>query len=196
MLGRRFTIWQLRTSYLATIKDGVGDRLINVNSSILNSPCFRSAGWSATADPNAAHIKRTHSPPIPTATTVGEQYAGSGSQSTARRGGGSGSGTVRNEAITREGSYAGEDTLQLGNRSGTAADEDDDEEITLNTNGITGLGFSNIMRQTHKKKSSHTDLRRRGRQKVSSRRPVTPGEAEEDSSDLSDESDEETSRQR
>lgn len=103
--------------------------------------------------------------------------------------------TVRNEVITREGSYAGEDTLQLGNRRGTAADEDDDEEITLNTEGITGLGFSNIMRQTHKKKSSQTDLRRRGRQKVS-RRPVTPGEAEEDSSDLSDESDEETSRQR
>ncbi|EGD87433.1 hypothetical protein H112_05976 [Trichophyton rubrum D6] len=193
--NEEFTIWQLRTSYLATIKDGVGDRLINVNSSILNSPCFRSAGWSATADPNAAHIKRTHSPPIPTATTVGEQYAGSGSQSTARRGNGSGSVTVRNEVITREGSYAGEDTLQLGNRRGTAADEDDDEEITLNTEGITGLGFSNIMRQTHKKKSSQTDLRRRGRQKVS-RRPVTPGEAEEDSSDLSDESDEETSRQR
>lgn len=102
---------------------------------------------------------------------------------------------MRNEAITREGSYAGEDTLQLGNRRGTAADEDDDEEITLNTEGITGLGFSNIMRQTHKKKSSQTDLRRRGRQKAP-RRPVTPGEAEEDSSDLSDESDEETSRQR
>ncbi|EFQ99427.1 hypothetical protein MGYG_08977 [Nannizzia gypsea CBS 118893] len=186
-----FTIWQLRTSYLATIKDGVGDRLINVNSSILNSPCFRSAGWSATADPNAAHIKRTHSPPIPTATTVGEQYAGS--QSTARRGNGPSNGNT--EVITREGSYAGEDTLQLGNRRGTAADEEDEEEITLNTEGVTGLGFANVMRQTYKKKSSRTDLRRRGGHK-SSRPPGTPGEAEEDSSDLSDESDEETSRQR
>ncbi|KAM5466989.1 Component of a membrane-bound complex containing the Tor2p kinase [Microsporum audouinii] len=190
--NEEFTIWQLRTSYLATIKDGVGDRLINVNSSILNSPCFRSAGWSATADPNAAHIKRTHSPPIPTATTVGEQYAAHGA---ARRGNASVNVNGRTEAITREGSFGGEDTLQLGARRGNAAEEDGDEEITLNPEGIAGLGFANIMRQTYKKKGSRSELGRRGHGK-GSRRPATPGEGEEDSSDLSDESDEETSRQR
>ena len=58
-------IWYLRTSYLSNIKDGIGERLINVNSSVLNNPAFRSAGWSA----NAAEIKRTYSPPIPTALT-------------------------------------------------------------------------------------------------------------------------------
>jgi hypothetical protein len=47
------------------IKDGVGERLINVNSTVLNSPGFRAAGWTA----NAADTKRTYSPPIPTAIT-------------------------------------------------------------------------------------------------------------------------------
>ncbi|EXJ64222.1 hypothetical protein A1O7_00558 [Cladophialophora yegresii CBS 114405] len=55
-----FAIWYLRTSYLASAKDGIAERLINVNSSILNTPGFRAAGWSA--DP----IQRTYSPPIPT----------------------------------------------------------------------------------------------------------------------------------
>jgi hypothetical protein len=43
----------------------VGERLINVNTSVLNNPAFRAAGWI----PNAADIKRTYSPPIPTAIT-------------------------------------------------------------------------------------------------------------------------------
>ncbi|KAI4212116.1 MAG: hypothetical protein LQ351_005146 [Letrouitia transgressa] len=60
-----FLIWQLRTSYLTHIKDGVGERLINVDSSILNDPSFRAAGWSA----NNPDLKRTYSPPIPTAIT-------------------------------------------------------------------------------------------------------------------------------
>ncbi|KAL8826806.1 MAG: hypothetical protein Q9170_007263 [Blastenia crenularia] len=60
-----FLIWQLRTSYLTHIKDGVGERLITVDSSILNDPSFRAAGWSTSI----ADIKRTYSPPIPTAIT-------------------------------------------------------------------------------------------------------------------------------
>lgn len=60
-----FLIWQLRTSYLTHIKDGVGERLINVDSAILNDPSFRAAGWTA----NIADIKRCYSPPIPTAIT-------------------------------------------------------------------------------------------------------------------------------
>ncbi|KAK5048222.1 hypothetical protein LTR84_005892 [Exophiala bonariae] len=59
--NEEFAIWYLRTSYLASVKDGIAERLINVNSSILNTPGFRAAGWSA--DP----VQRTYSPPIPTA---------------------------------------------------------------------------------------------------------------------------------
>ncbi|MCJ1252898.1 hypothetical protein MMC24_000704 [Lignoscripta atroalba] len=47
------------------MKNGIGERLINVDSTILNDPSFRAAGWSA----NIADIKRTYSPPIPTAIT-------------------------------------------------------------------------------------------------------------------------------
>ena len=60
-----FLIWQLRTSYLTNIKDGIGERLINVDSSVLNDPSYRAAGWTA----DLADIKRTYSPPIPTAVT-------------------------------------------------------------------------------------------------------------------------------
>ncbi|KAF1830903.1 stress-activated map kinase-interacting protein-like protein [Decorospora gaudefroyi] len=60
-----FVLYQLRTAYLSSIKDGVGERLINVDSSVLNNAAFRAAGWV----PNAADIKRTYSPPIPTAIT-------------------------------------------------------------------------------------------------------------------------------
>ena len=60
-----FVLYQLRTAYLSSIKDGVGERLINVNSSVLNQVGFRAAGWA----PNPADIKRTYSPPIPTAIT-------------------------------------------------------------------------------------------------------------------------------
>ena len=61
----RFLIWQLRTSYLTNIKDGIGERLINLDASVLNDPSFRAAGWSS----DLANIKRTYSPPIPTAIT-------------------------------------------------------------------------------------------------------------------------------
>ncbi|KPM43117.1 hypothetical protein AK830_g3486 [Neonectria ditissima] len=55
--------YQLRSSYLNEISDGVGERLLTVNDSFLNSAPFKAAGWR----PNSSHIKRTHSPPIPTA---------------------------------------------------------------------------------------------------------------------------------
>ncbi len=50
---------------MTNIKDGIGERLINVDSSVLNDPNFRAAGWTA----DIADIKRTYSPPIPTAIT-------------------------------------------------------------------------------------------------------------------------------
>lgn len=55
--------YQLRTSYLTEIADGVGERLLTINDSFLNTAPFKAAGWRF----NPAHIKRTHSPPIPTA---------------------------------------------------------------------------------------------------------------------------------
>lgn len=60
--------YQLRTSYLNEIADGVGERLITLNEGFLNSAPFKAAGWR----PNPALIKRTHSPPIPTA--VASEY--------------------------------------------------------------------------------------------------------------------------
>ncbi|KAL3423602.1 Stress-activated map kinase-interacting protein 1 [Phlyctema vagabunda] len=55
--------YQLRTNYLNTIADGVGERLITINDAFLNTAGFKAAGWKS----NPANIKRTHSPPIPTA---------------------------------------------------------------------------------------------------------------------------------
>ncbi|EEP81464.1 conserved hypothetical protein [Uncinocarpus reesii 1704] len=70
-----FIIWQLRTSYLSAIKDGVGDRLITLNSSALNTPGFRAAGWTGSAAATYAEsLKRTYSPPIPVATAVSSEY--------------------------------------------------------------------------------------------------------------------------
>ena len=69
----------MRTSYLTNIKDGIGERLININSSILNTPGFRAAGWTA----NPADIKRTYSPPIPT-TSHSEYFQGPAATGIAR----------------------------------------------------------------------------------------------------------------
>lgn len=57
--------YQLRTNYLENISDGVGERLITLNDGFLNTAGFKAAGWRM----NPANIKRTHSPPIPTAIT-------------------------------------------------------------------------------------------------------------------------------
>jgi hypothetical protein len=61
-------LYQLRTSYLNDIADGVGERLFTLNEGFLNSAPFKAAGWRT----NPALIKRTHSPPIPTA--VASEY--------------------------------------------------------------------------------------------------------------------------
>jgi hypothetical protein len=70
LTSNRFVIYQLRTSYLSSIRDGVGERLINVNASVLNNPSFRACGWQ----PNASDIRRTYSPPIPTAVTAPQYF--------------------------------------------------------------------------------------------------------------------------
>ncbi|KAI0179998.1 SIN1-domain-containing protein [Hypoxylon sp. FL1284] len=55
--------YQLRTNYLNEIADGVGERLLTINDAFLNTAPFKAAGWRS----NPQHLKRTHSPPIPTA---------------------------------------------------------------------------------------------------------------------------------
>lgn len=55
----------MRTNYLNSISDGVGERLITLNDALLNTSGFKAAGLR----PNPATIKRIHSPPIPTAIT-------------------------------------------------------------------------------------------------------------------------------
>jgi target of rapamycin complex 2 subunit MAPKAP1 len=55
--------YRLRTSYLTEVGDSVGERLITLNDGFLNTAPFKAAGWHS----NPSHIKRTHSPPIPTA---------------------------------------------------------------------------------------------------------------------------------
>jgi hypothetical protein len=62
----RFIIYNLRSSYLNHIPDGVGERLITINQGVFNTPGFRAAGWQ----PNSTDIKRTYSPPIPTGVTL------------------------------------------------------------------------------------------------------------------------------
>lgn len=62
LLNEDFSIYNLRLAYLQNIHDGVGERLINLNSSVLNNPAFRAAGWT----PDTITSKRCYSPPIPT----------------------------------------------------------------------------------------------------------------------------------
>jgi hypothetical protein len=63
-------IWQLRTSYLTHNKDGVGERLISLDTTALsNNVNIRAAVQGINLD-----TQRTYSPPIPVATTVASEY--------------------------------------------------------------------------------------------------------------------------
>ena len=62
LLNEDFAVYQLRLAYLQHIHDGVGERLINLNTSVLNNPAFRAAGWT----PDSGAVRRCYSPPIPT----------------------------------------------------------------------------------------------------------------------------------
>ncbi|KAI5362050.1 Putative SAPK-interacting protein 1, Pleckstrin-homology [Septoria linicola] len=66
LMNEDFSLYQLRLGYLNQIHDGVGERLINLNPAVLNTPAFRTAGWV----PDAAALKRCYSPPIPTGTSA------------------------------------------------------------------------------------------------------------------------------
>ncbi|KAK3112391.1 Component of a membrane-bound complex containing the Tor2p kinase [Teratosphaeriaceae sp. CCFEE 6253] len=62
LLNEEFTLYRLRLGYLSQTHDGVGERLINLNTAVLNEPAFRAAGWTR----DAAALQRCYSPPIPT----------------------------------------------------------------------------------------------------------------------------------
>lgn len=62
LLNEEFTLYRLRLGYINQSNDGVGERLININTAVLNEPAFRAAGWL----PDHAALKRCYSPPIPT----------------------------------------------------------------------------------------------------------------------------------
>ncbi|QKX59894.1 uncharacterized protein TRUGW13939_07036 [Talaromyces rugulosus] len=156
-----FTIWQLRTSYLSAIKDGIGDRLINVNDSVLNAPGFRAAGWlAATTSPTTQEqgslVKRTYSPPIPTTATVASEYY--------------------HFARHNHGDPNEEDRLSVG-------DDGDEDEGGMVTGG--GGGSTYVFGAKHHGRGARKNRRRD--------RPMQrQGEGDdEDSSDLSDDSDEE-----
>ncbi|KAK2756728.1 hypothetical protein FQN54_005174 [Arachnomyces sp. PD_36] len=175
-----FTIWQLRSSYLSTIKDGVGDRLINVNSSILNTPSFRAAGWSSTNPLNAGNNARSYSPPIPTTAAVASEYFQVGQ---------------RNGRGDKRGDKTGNSSPdELG--FGGIGDDGDDEEGGMVTGGRGSTdtigprqhGRSGVRRIRRRERLQQQQQQQQDRQQREQRRQ----EAEDDdSSDLSDESDEE-----
>ncbi|EEH22938.2 hypothetical protein PABG_05149 [Paracoccidioides brasiliensis Pb03] len=164
-----FIIWQLRTSYLSAIKDGVGDRLITVNSSILNTPGFRAAGWSSIAGAHAAHIKRTYSPPIPTTTAVASEYF----QLNTRRG--------RDLVDINGGSDGPYDSAPVGLGFGIVDHGGEEGGMVPGAKeGMNAIGNRQIKRGVGRKP-------RRKERQDEQRAQVE----DEDSSDLSDESDEE-----
>ncbi|KAF3938209.1 hypothetical protein ABW19_dt0203600 [Dactylella cylindrospora] len=60
LYNQDYALHQLRTRYLHSMRDGIGERLINVNHNIFNVQGYKNAGW-----PNPSDIRRTYSPPIP-----------------------------------------------------------------------------------------------------------------------------------
>lgn len=177
-----FTIWQLRSSYLSTIKDGVGDRLINVNSSVLNTPGFRAAGWSSTNPLNAGNINRSYSPPIPTTAAVASEYFQVGQRNgrSDKRGNGTGNGSP--------------DELGFG---GIGDDGDDDEGGMVTGRGSTDTigprvhGRSGVKRVRRRERLQQQQQQQQQNQDRAKREQRRQEAEDDDSSDLSDESDEE-----
>lgn len=152
------TTWQLRTHYLATIRDGTGDRILTVNSSLLQSPAYRAAGWGDVTTANAPHIRRSYSPPIPTTTALASGYYRN----------------VQDDVITVKRSSG----LALG----IPEEDDEDESSTL----ITGRRSPSIVDFRRR----HGLDRKHGRRVRQNPRATTPlGAGHDDSSDLSDDSD-------
>lgn len=158
----RVTTWQLRTHYLATIRDGVGDRLLNVNSSLLNSHAYRAAGWGDVTSANANNIRRAYSPPIPTAALASGYF----------------------QAINRNNSR--DDDISVKRTSGVPLGIPEDDEDNASDLMAGGRRSPNIVDFRRR----HGLDRKHGRRARGQRSETPLGPRHDDSSDLSDDSDE------
>ena len=155
------TTWQLRTHYLATIRDGVGDRLLNVNSSLLNSHTYRAAGWGDVTSANANNIRRAYSPPIPTAALASGYFQA----------------INRSNVRDDDGSVQRTSGMQLG-----IPEDDEDNASDLMAGGRRSPSIVDFRRR-------HGLYRKHGRRTRGQRSETPLGARQDDSSDLSDDSD-------
>ncbi|KAI5286814.1 hypothetical protein KEM54_006485 [Ascosphaera aggregata] len=174
-------------SLLQNEEDGLGDRLININSSVLNAPCFRATGWSTYQGANAASLRRTYSPPIPTATAVASEYFQVGGRGPMFGGAGvQNHGSVEND----------ESAAHIGGGAAAAKAlgilDDGDDEGGMVTGGI-GTNSTTIGLGEHRRGLGKKSRRKMRQAEDDAKRSSSASRRaeEEDSSDLSDESDEE-----
>lgn len=161
MFPHRVTTWQLRTHYLATIRDGVGDRLLNVNSSLLNSHTYRAAGWGDVTSANANNIRRAYSPPIPTAALASGYFQA----------------INRSNVRDDDGSVQRPSGMQLG-----IPEDDEDNASDLMAGGRRSPSIVDFRRR-------HGLDQKHGRRTRGQRSETPLGARQDDSSDLSDDSD-------
>ncbi|KAK6501630.1 hypothetical protein TWF481_009465 [Arthrobotrys musiformis] len=64
LYNQEYAIHQVRTRFLASVKDNVGERLINLNQNVFNVPGYKIAGWPRPSE-TENYNRRAHSPPIP-----------------------------------------------------------------------------------------------------------------------------------
>ncbi|KAJ6263238.1 hypothetical protein Dda_1799 [Drechslerella dactyloides] len=64
LFNQDYALHQVRTRYLASMKDGIGERLINLNQNVFNVPGYKIAGWPRPAEIEN-YTRRAYSPPIP-----------------------------------------------------------------------------------------------------------------------------------
>jgi len=167
--------YQLRTNYLNNIPDGVGERLITINDTFLNTAGFKAAAWRA----NPANIKRTHSPPIPTA--IASEYfqapprsAGLQNEEEADEGGmvtGGGAGDTVGPGIAtkrrrRREQQEEEDSSDLSDDSEDEGDQRAAQQIKFSKMPIRNRSGSSPLRGSNLRQSSTV---------TSSARPTAPG---------------------
>ncbi|EWC47024.1 hypothetical protein DRE_03786 [Drechslerella stenobrocha 248] len=64
LFAQDYALHQVRTRYLASMKDGIGERLININQNVFNVPGYKIAGWPRPSEIEN-YSRRAYSPPIP-----------------------------------------------------------------------------------------------------------------------------------
>ncbi|KAF3924915.1 hypothetical protein ABW21_db0207551 [Orbilia brochopaga] len=139
LYNQDYALHQVRTRYLASMKDGIGERLINLNQNVFNVPGYKIAGWPRPSE-TENYNRRAYSPPIPAGGST-DYFAG----------------LPRSAAL---------------DRSKLEEDELDDDSKTIGRGATVGSHGS--LRNFHRQ-SDHT-------------RSLSQAE-DEDSSDLTDESD-------